>query len=124
MLNPVISKNNSGGHTLLEVMIAVVVLSSILIPIYVLFQQYLGRSSSTDQVINHQLARGLMENILIHKRFTDCDTLIQVGSLTYSLRVNILKENNLAKIKVISQKATDHSKPIILERYVYFAEKN
>jgi Tfp pilus assembly protein PilV len=124
MLNPVISKSKSGGHTLLEIMIAVVVLSSILIPIYVLFQQYLGRSSSTDQVINHQLARGLMENILINKRFTDFDTLMQVGPITFSLRVSILKDNNLAKIKVTSQKAADHSKPIILERYVYLAEKN
>jgi Tfp pilus assembly protein PilV len=124
MLNPVISKNNSGGHTLLEVMIAAVVLSSILIPIYVLFQQYLGRSSSTDQVVNHQLARGLMENILINKRIEDFDTLMQVGPVTYSLSVTILKESNLAKIKVTSKKAADHSKPIILERYVYLTEKN
>jgi Tfp pilus assembly protein PilV len=124
MLNPVIFKYKSGGHTLLEVMIAVVVLSSILIPIYVIFQQSLGRSSMTDQLINHQLARGLMENILINKRYTDFDTLMQVGPITYSLRVTILKENNLAKIKVTSEKASDHSNPIILERYVYLAENN
>lgn len=114
--------NWQSGHTLLEVMIAVAIFGAVLIPMAVLFQNYLVRSSNTELLVNHQLARSMMENILANHDYNDSDTTIQIGSKSYHVTVNCSMNNSLERLLIRSEGYSSRARPVILERDVYVAE--
>ena len=110
------------GYTLLEVMITVAILSVVLIPVSVFFQEYVTRLSSADLLINHQLAKGTMERLLKTKAYNDSETTEVVNNRTYAIKTVCHQNDDLWEIIVSSQRANIENQPVILKRYVYLKE--
>ena len=110
------------GYTLLEVLIVVAILSVVLVPVSVFFQEYIRKLSSEDLLINKQLAQNVMEMMLKSKSYTDRDTVIVVNNKSYCLNVKSRLENNLILLNVSSNRQELNDKPFILQRYVYQRE--
>ena len=110
------------GYTLLEVMVVVSILGVVLIPVSVFFQEYINRLSSENLLINHQLAKNMMEKILAEKDYNDFDTTIVVGQRAFDVKTVCKRKGDLTYITVTSNRSKVKDKPVTLDRYVYLKE--
>lgn len=113
---------DSKGYTLLEVLIVVAILSIVLIPISVFFQEYIRKMSSEDLLNNKQLAQNVMEQVLKSREFDDRDTVIVLNNRSYQVNIESNAKENMLELVVSSTRAEVDSKPVILKRYIYVKE--
>jgi prepilin-type N-terminal cleavage/methylation domain-containing protein len=112
------------GYTLLEVIVVVAVLSAVLIPVSVFFQEYITRMSTADLLVNHQLAKSIMEKTLAQKSFANNDTTITVSRKAYEVTTACERYGDLLKLTVSSRRSRVKDKTIELVRYVYIGRKS
>jgi len=118
-----IFKVTQRGFTLLEVIIVVAILSAVLIPVSIFFQEYITRSSSSDLLINHQLAKSRMEKVLVYRHYVDNDTTIVVDHKSFIVETTSVKTENMILITISAKRSKIDSKAVVLKRYVYHKEE-
>jgi len=118
-----IFKVTQSGFTLLEVIIVVAILSAVLIPVSIFFQEYITRSSSSDLLINHQLAKSRMEKVLISRNYVDNNTTIVVDHKSFIVATTSAKTDDMVLITISAKRSEIESKAVVLKRYVYHKEE-